>query len=207
MQDLINKINQVQPVCYLELTAADLKFWNFLAAPQPLFNTKLLFTAAARPHFDYFFTRVDYLALKDQKFINLVEDEKFKRQLSGFSGKYLSPESVIESVLPIIAKKQNITLITTPDYAAGQDIKAHRTIVIDDINLFGNPEPIWRKIQKQLPKTTDVFLLALGMEKFLIGPRLKLKYNLPVLDIGAKPKAASKLTKKFKALAGRIIPK
>jgi hypothetical protein len=207
MQDLFEKIQSGQGVCYLNLEQADLKLWNFLASPEPLTNTKLLFYAAARPHFDYFFRHIDYLGLAGEQLMSLAEDEKFFRQLKDFLGMYLPHEMVMSEAAKIIIHKSNVTLITTPNYNPGAAIKADRTIIIDDVNLFGNPEPVWRKVQARLPKTTGVFLLALGTEKFLIGPRLKLKFGLPVIDIGARRKVNAGLDKKLKNLVKRIINK
>ena len=207
MQNLIKAILQKQGVCYLNLSEEDLKSWNFVNANPPLLNTKLLFYAAARPHFDYFFSRADYLGLAGQEFLGLVEDEKFKQLLGKFTGKFVDHGLFLKTAETILKQNIHITLITTSNFQPAFNFKANKTIFIDDINLFGNPEPVWRKIQSQLPKTPTVFFLALGLEKFLIGPRLKLKFGSPVVDIGLKKPEKTKLGKKIKILVKKFINK
>lgn len=205
---IIELMGKKQAVCYLHAEAEDLKLWNFLTPTPALLNTKLLFWAATRPHFDYCFKHIDFLGLDGLEYLDLAEEPEYKGQLANFKDSFVSHQILLENLQKsFVAHKFKTTLITTKALVALTNLSADATIVLDDINLFGNPEPVWRKIQLKLPKRTDVFLLALGPEKFLIGPRLKIKFNLPVLDVKSEQPQSVSAYNKFKAATKRLIYK
>jgi hypothetical protein len=182
-QELFSKIENGTACCYLRLWPEDLKMWNFMAQGQGLFNTHLLFKAAARPHFDYFFERIDYLGLESIADLDLADDVEFKTRLFNKRAAFILPEE-ISLGLKTALKDKNLNCVIISD---GSKPKApffsSPIINIRGTELFGNVEPVWLNLKKRLPKQIDLFFLALGEPKFLIGPRLKLEFNKPVIDI------------------------
>ncbi len=199
--EFLNKIQNQEPLCYLNIREADAKMWNYLTTEPPLFNTRLLFRAAARPHFNYFLTLVDFISWSDGINLSMVEDKDFSDALQNIS-KIGIPRSVLmEQLNPLIRKNSfSTTLVTTREYENANLIAADKKIVLNNEDLFGNVEPVWRGLLQKLPKNNNIFFLSMGPEKFLIGPRLKVKFGLPVIDIGGeiKPKRTMKnIIKKF----------
>ena len=138
----------------------------------------------------------------------MVSDEDFKKQISLKPERLINPESALKAQRAFLNnKKLNSVLITDRMFKSHTGFKPAHTIVIKNSQLFGNVEPVWDNLKKQLPKNADLFLLNLGTEKFLIGPRLKLIFNKSVFDIAGEPLVMESKTNKFKKIIKRLIKK
>ena len=190
LNSLLSQLRERTAVSYLQLEPWQVEMWDFLTTRPPLFNTRLLFRAAARPHFDYLFSEIDFLGMQDPAVVETVVDAAFQKQLLSLAENFLQPVQALQALEEIIRlDKLRCTLITTKVLRARVRITAAAVVTVDDIDPFGNVEPVWRSIQAQLPAHTDVFLLGLDIEKFLIGPRLKMKFKKPVVDVLTAPTA------------------
>jgi hypothetical protein len=194
------KIKNGTACCYLRLWPANLKMWNFMAAGSQVFNTHLLFKASARPHFNYFFEAVDYFGLQNAGDLSLVDDAQFKTQLESRQGSFISPVGIPESLAAWLKeKKLNAVVISDGQTGIVPGFSGLPQIKLKGLELFGNTEPVWLGLKNQLPKNVDIFFLVLGEEKFLIGPRLKLIFGKPVVDIAEILKPKDGLARKAKS--------
>ena len=188
-EDFYSKLNSGTACCYLQLTSEDLNLWNFDSREIQPQTTHQLFTAAARPHFDYFFERVDYLGLSQPGDLSAVADEKFKQLLTAQSSVTVSSDNISAEVLKWVnGKKPNAVIITDGKSGVLPGFPNLHQVKIRGLELFGNTEPVWLDLKRRLPKSVKVFFLALGPEKFLIGPRLKMRFNVPVVDVSGSQK-------------------
>jgi hypothetical protein len=203
--ELAVKIKQRQPVCCLNLSLQDLEMWNFLSLAPQVLNTHLLFKAASRHHFDYFLSLVDFVSLPSVG-LDMVEDDQFRQQLGQLKTlSQMHTEFIEELKNHILEAGLKAILVTNREMKDSLKLPFSQKIVLVDRELFGNTEPVWRQLKRQVPKGADIFLLALGEEKFLIGPRLKLEYNRPVIGLAAAIEPKTALKKKVKSFIKRAL--
>lgn len=203
---LLQQIKNAEPACYLNIEESEFRMWNFLAEDYPIFDTELLFRAACRPHFDYFFPQVDYLGVKDQALLLTVNDPLFKNQILEKQKIFLNPQAVLQALIDFFVRENiPVTLVTNKQLSGKINFKPKRTIVLEDFDLFGNVEPVWLQLKSQLSVQDKIFGLVLGLEKYLIAPRLKLFSNCPVVDLKPEFKESPTLTRQAKNLVKRIL--
>ena len=207
-ETFLKNLQEKQSCCYLNFSKGQLSMWNFLADSMPVLNTYLLFKAAPRPHFDYLFPKTTLLGFQDSQSVSLTSDEPFRSMLGKIPASELQHAPLADEVLKII-KKLNLktVLITTPALKSRTDFKAAHTVLLEDKNIFGNVEPVWRQLKRKLPSAFDAFVLALGEEKVLIGPRLMLSFNKPVFDLAVNTAPLLSSKHKVKAIVKKVLKK
>lgn len=206
MNRLLDKISIGEPTCYINLNRADLIMWNFLSVSTPVTNTSLLFRAAARPHFNYLFPYIDRLGMSSEEELNLIDDTLFSEQIRGVDqNTYIQHAKFLQELRVLLSsdRSRKIVLISTSKDAGLAGVRFHKVVNIHNADLFGNVEPVWKTIREQLDGTADIYLLSMGLEKFLIGPRLKMLYQKPVLDV----QLSSGLKVSYKAFAASVLRK
>jgi hypothetical protein len=60
----------------------------------------------------------------------------------------------------------------------------YEAVEIEDSDMFGNVEPVWRKIRLELNRRKfDAVLVNLGLERGIVIPRIVQVYGVPACDV------------------------
>jgi hypothetical protein len=183
-------------------------FWDyFVDRNSALTNTELLFTAAARPHADFFLPHISHVVFEDPLATARCLDPDWKHALENMTGKSKTA-SDLHAQTSRIDPARTIIVTSRDHRLTDERFKQARVIEIDGKEALLNLEPAWRQLRFKLNKELfDTVLVNLGPVRAIILPRLAQVYGVRALDASPwsvrhvkKPHLARRIHRKIKGL-------
>ncbi len=168
---------------YIDSEVAHL--WDYFIGPSSaVTNTELLFTAASRPHADFFMEKVTRAVGAEGVELTSITDSSWRSLLEAKFKHGMSIEALRVEATSIDPAKT--VLITRPDAMLGKlNLPAGiKTYVVDDKELLLNIEPAWRKLRAKLNGSAfETALVNLGPGRVLVLPRLAQVFHCRAIDV------------------------